>query len=150
MKIALKDFVAGRTRWILLVCSFLLAALAVIALARGEIGKRAPLDQTASSSLSTPAQKAIAGELITLTSNGFEPASVTRVKGKFVLAVDNRTGLDGVSFDLSRANGASERQKRLSDRRVRWREVVDLPPGNYVLRVSGHPEWSCHINVTAN
>ncbi len=96
-----------------------------------------------------PLRTVIDSELLTLTPTGFEPASITRPKGKFLLAVDNRTGLEAISFELRRVNGASERQTRLTNHRVRWREIMDLPPGNYVIQVADH-NWFCSLSISPN
>lgn len=88
-------------------------------------------------------------ELIALRPTGFEPAEITRPKGVFLLAVDNRTGTDDdLTFIVGRVNGAREREVKQVGRRIRWRTVMDLDPGDYALRVVEHPEWICHIAIT--
>ena len=37
-------------------------------------------------------------ELVTITPTGFQPGEITRSQGRFMLAVDNRSGLDEVDL----------------------------------------------------
>jgi hypothetical protein len=30
-----------------------------------------------------------------------------------------------------------------------WSDVIDLQPGRYVLSDGDHPDWVCHITITA-
>ncbi|MBA2704350.1 MAG: hypothetical protein H0U60_10910 [Blastocatellia bacterium] len=89
-------------------------------------------------------------ELITLRPTGFEPAEITRQQGPFLLAVDNRTGTDeDLTLIVERVNGPREHEVKQMGRRIRWRKVMDLQPGDYWLKVAEHPEWACHIAITA-
>lgn len=94
-------------------------------------------------------KEVIASELIVLSPNGFEPATLTRPPGKFLLAIDNRSGLDDLSFELVGVDGSPKRQTSLAGQRTRWREVVDLAPGDYLVKVVGHAKLSCRIRITA-
>lgn len=94
-------------------------------------------------------QERLEAELITIRPTGFEPASITRPRGKFLLAVNNRTGLDEVSLQLDSQAGARQDSVRLSRKHHGWRKLVDLPPGRYVLRETNHPDWVCHITISA-
>ena len=44
-------------------------------------------------------------ELITTTPAGFEPTEITRPHGRFLLAIDNRSGLDELDLYLERETG---------------------------------------------
>ena len=48
-------------------------------------------------------QTPLQAELITVTPAGFEPAEITRPQGRFLLAIDNRSGLDEIDFHLAPA-----------------------------------------------
>ena len=86
-------------------------------------------------------------EQIDLRSSGFDPSEITRPAGRFLLGVNNRTGLTDVSLMLVHESGTSAVSKRLS--RVKtWREVLDLQPGRYVLREATHRDWLCRITIT--
>lgn len=89
----------------------------------------------------------VAAEVIRLTPNGFEPSEVTRPKGRFILHVENSTMLTDISLALSRKAGGRERESRLVKKR-KWVEMIDLPPGQYLLTEASHPSWTCQINIT--
>ena len=87
-------------------------------------------------------------ELVTITPTGFEPAEITRPQGRFMLAIDNRSGLDDVDLYLERetvgrVNVALSRRGKLA-----WRETIDFPPGNYVLRAANDQSWRCAFTIT--
>jgi hypothetical protein len=84
-------------------------------------------------------------ELVTVTPRGFEPGEIVRPQGRFILMVDNRSGLN---IQLRREAGSSHRQLRLTLRELDWSEEVDLPPGDYVLTEDDRPGWSCRISIT--
>lgn len=88
-------------------------------------------------------------EIITITPRGFEPTEITRPKGPFILVVDDRSELDGVTFRLDREAGDRVREVRSVRERPDWDEVIDLTPGSYVLTEADHPDWLCRITITA-
>ena len=87
-------------------------------------------------------------ELITATPSGFEPASLTRPQGRFILAIDNRSGLDQLDLYLDRDTGARLNTALSRKGKLKWRDVVDLQSGRYVLRSANDPNWRCDINLT--
>jgi hypothetical protein len=87
--------------------------------------------------------------LVTIRPTGFEPAEVSCPKGRFLLMVDNRSGLTDVLLRLVHETGHQEREERVSQGKLGWREVFDLPPGRYQLTEANHPNWVCHITITA-
>jgi hypothetical protein len=91
----------------------------------------------------------VQAELITVTPTGFEPSELTRPKGRFLLAIDNQSGLDEVEFYFERE--ASGRVNVPLSRRgkIAWREIVDLTPGSYILRATNDESWHCRITITA-
>jgi hypothetical protein len=87
-------------------------------------------------------------ELITVTPTGFEPAEITRPQGRFMLAIDNRSGLDAIDLYLerekgNRVGGALKRKAKLA-----WRQVIELPAGTYSLRAANDESWQCRITLT--
>jgi hypothetical protein len=88
------------------------------------------------------------GEHITLRATGFEPKELTRPAGRFLLAVDNVTGMGEMSFRLLHQSGARLRDFPAKGR-FRLRQVVDLPPGQYALVEINHPDWVCRFTITA-
>lgn len=87
--------------------------------------------------------------VITIRPGGFEPAEITRPKGRFILAVNDRTWLPEVELRLERENGNRVHEVKVHRNRPNWREMVDLPPGQYVLREASHPDWACRITIAA-
>ena len=106
------------------------------------------LSLSASGAVPTAQTPATSGEveLVTLTPRGFEPDELSRPAGKFLLGINNRSGLPELTFSIIRENGSAHATKRMTRQKV-WREVVDLQPGHYLLRVLNHPEWKCPITI---
>jgi hypothetical protein len=110
--------------------------------ASGESG-RAPAQPARS------AQRVTGWELITVRPKGFEPSSITRAAGPFILKVDNRSGLREVSLRLDRVAGTRLRAVQVPRQKLDWREQLELGPGNYLLTEANNPTWVCRITVTA-
>lgn len=91
--------------------------------------------------------------LITLTPDGYIPSQISRHKGKFLLMVDDRSGLSETSQKLERVIGAGngEKLKEANVKRTQtlWTEEYDLSPGEYLLTEINHPSWKCIITITA-
>jgi hypothetical protein len=87
-------------------------------------------------------------EHITLRSTGFEPNEIGRPAGRFLLAIDNVTGMGEMSFHLLNQSGALLRDFPANGR-FRLRQVIDLPTGRYALVESKHPNWVCRITINA-
>jgi hypothetical protein len=88
-------------------------------------------------------------EIVTLEPHGFEPAEITRPQGRFVLGIDNRSGLEDIQLRLERLDGGRVPVLNVRKRRLSWREEVDLPPGRYVIREVNQREWNCLITITS-
>ena len=86
-------------------------------------------------------------ELITLQPSGFEPNEIRRPQGAFILGVDNRAGVEAIELQFMRADGQRLNALQTPKRKVSWREVVDLAPGQYLLSVANHPEWTCNVTI---
>lgn len=83
-------------------------------------------------------QKQTEAELITVRSRGFDPSEINRPQGPFVLALDNHSGSEELSLQLSRQDGGGMKQVHFFKRQSKHRESIDLPPGRYVLTESNH------------
>lgn len=92
---------------------------------------------------------ALEAEVITITPLGFEPAEITRPAGRFILVVDNRSGLEEITFRLDREGGNRVHEIRMPRKHPDWDGVVDPPPGTYLLTEASHPDWLCRITITA-
>ena len=88
-------------------------------------------------------------ELITITTTGFEPSEITRPQGQFFLDVDNRSELNHLELYLERVNGVREKSAKIPKTAPELRLPLDLPPGTYLLRESGHSNWLSRITITA-
>ena len=107
-----------------------------------------PNERLASAQIIEGSQAArLDAELITLRPSGFEPSQLSRLQGRFVLAVDNQTGLENLTLRLERGNGVVEQEVRLPGHRPRWRARLNLPAGDYFLKVAGHAGWVCRIRI---
>jgi len=109
--------------------------------------KPQPADRHTSIVANIPATQRLEVTVITIWPRGFHPVEITRPHAPFVLAIENRSGLQ-VVWRLS--NGAGDRLKEVSMPREKkfQQELMDLPPGNYMLTEANHPDWVCHITVT--
>lgn len=87
-------------------------------------------------------------ELITLHPSGFHPVEITRPPGLFILAVENRSGLDEVELMLDREAGSRLYQAQVRRRKPKWHQSLDLAPGRYILTEASDPEWKCYIDIT--
>lgn len=85
--------------------------------------------------------------LITLRPSGFWPSRLSRPKGPFILAIENRTGLQQIAWRLSRERGDKLKELPMPRAKKAHKELIDLPPGTYVLTEANHPDWVCHITI---
>lgn len=102
---------------------------------------------TTAPSRSLPAQDRVEAETITLGSSGFEPAEIRRPAGRFLLALDKLSDVDQATVRLESEGGQVLQEVTLERSQRRWRKVVDLTAGVYLLTVAGHPEWRCQIFI---
>jgi hypothetical protein len=107
-----------------------------------------PLPQPGAIVSETQSRERVEVELITLRRNGFEPVEIRRPQGPFILGVDNRSGIDGVELQLERVGGGRLPALQSRSRKLSWRELVNLPPGEYLLTEANHSNWVCAISIT--
>ncbi|HSE16492.1 MAG TPA: hypothetical protein VLB46_05540 [Pyrinomonadaceae bacterium] len=110
--------------------------------------RRPPAHYLTSQTLAQDPNAAVQAELITITSTGFEPTELTRLNGRFLLAIDNRSGLDDVQLYFERETGGPVNVPLGRRRRLAWREIIDLQPGTYILRARNDESWRCRITIT--
>lgn len=92
-------------------------------------------------------EERLEAELVTVHPTGFEPTEITRPKGKFLLIVNNRSGLTEVDLQLRRNAGTKLREKKLQFAKRRWSEVIQLPPGQYEITEANNPEWIFRMTI---
>lgn len=85
-------------------------------------------------------------ELVTLRPRGFDPATITRPKGPFMLAIENRSGTGHISFQFDKDVG--KKLKPVTPKKSVWADVIDPNPGTYVLTETTHPNWSLTLIIT--
>ena len=135
------------------------AAIAGIALARRSIFPSmvvaSALVNAAKSEAVTPvaAQRPrpiadIESELVTITSHGFEPRQITRPQGRFLLLIDNRSGLATVAPRLTPVGGLRLLNLTIPREEPNWNDVLDLQAGVYLLTEANHPAWLCRLTIT--
>lgn len=85
---------------------------------------------------------------VTLLEDGFNPPSITRSAGTFLLAVDNRSRVLDLSFHLLR-DGKQGRvlEFRAPDAGQGLSQAIHLEAGEYTLREVNHPAWLFHITA---
>jgi hypothetical protein len=88
-------------------------------------------------------------EIITITPRGFEPLEIRRAPGRFILMVENRSGLETVTFRLDQENGSRLYEKELPQEKPDWSEVIDLQPGTYQLTEADHADWLSRVTIAA-
>jgi len=137
----------------LLVVVFGVTVCAIAMLKGVAASKSAPRSTEASHPHSLPVSRSappeqLEAEVITILPSGFEPTKITRPAGKFLLAIENRSGVKRVDFYLSAESGSRIFQVSRPWERPDWTEVVNPPPGRYVLSEANHPAWQCVITIT--
>jgi GGDEF domain-containing protein len=121
--------------WRLPLSLFLLLLFGILVLAHWKRIDFAPTEAASIPQGQRP-QTPLQAELVTITPNGFEPAEITRPQGRFLFAVDNRSGLDDVDLYLERETSGRVNVPLSRKGKLAWREAIDLPPGTYLLRAS--------------
>jgi hypothetical protein len=86
-------------------------------------------------------------ELVTLRPEGFEPLEIVRRKGPFVLLIDDRSGNDNSSLQLQRLKGDRLRDLNTSRKKKEWYDLLNLPPGDYVLTDAANAARRCQITI---
>ena len=91
-------------------------------------------------------------KLVTLGPGGFEPHELISSKSRFILMIDNLTGLNDVLVQLSRAGagsvpGAKIHEVSMPGGRINWTNLFELDPGEYVLTEATHSGSDCKLTV---
>ena len=87
-------------------------------------------------------------EMISVGPDGFQPAGLTRPSGRFLLGINNRSGVEELTFQLIRDDGTLMQEARVNRKQPNWRRLVNLPAGTYRLTEVSHAEWVSRIVIT--
>jgi len=82
-----------------------------------------------------------------LSSDGFNPVEVRPPAHRFLLSIDNRSGVSDLVFRLNRADGTLVRELHVSGGAGDWSETFDLSAGTYTLSEANHSTWVSTIIV---
>lgn len=116
----------------------------------GKEAEAATFSGPASLVQSNSKKEQIEAEIVTLKPSGFDPVVLTPRQGRFLLAVDNQSGVHDLVLRLERERGDRLHEVHKARGDLAWRKLVDLPAGNYLLREANHADWICHITITDN
>lgn len=86
--------------------------------------------------------------LLTIRPTGFEPAEATLPAGKYLLVVQNRSGLKELTLRLDAASKGRLLEVNTPKGKLDWRRKLNLAPGNYTLTEANNPEWVCRVTIT--
>lgn len=104
------------------------------------------------SAQSNPTPEPLIVEELTLRPSGFYPSEIQRPEGKFLLAINNRAGLQEMNITISREIGSDVKEKlkdvKVGKKYLDWNDVLNLQPGDYVVTEASNPKWVCRIIVT--
>lgn len=82
-----------------------------------------------------------------LKSNGFDPVEVRPPSHRFLLSIDNRSGVNDLILRLNRADGSQVQELHVTGAAGDWNETLDLSAGTYTLSEANHSTWYCTIIV---
>lgn len=87
--------------------------------------------------------------LLTVTTRGIEPKTMTIQAGEYHVLVMNRLRLGVLDIRLDRVtgNGRTIAVQRVEKDKVRWNESIDFTPGQYLLGDPKDPARDCVITV---
>jgi hypothetical protein len=87
--------------------------------------------------------------LVTLRPTGFWPSQITRPKGPFFLLFQNRSSLEAAELHIDRVAGQQLHSATMPKKKLISTELLDLDPGQYVIKETNHPGWVCTITILA-
>lgn len=94
-------------------------------------------------------EKEVEVEVIALRTGGFAPAQITRPRGPFLLVIDNRSGVEVSAFEIRHEDGSLRHSMRARGHKISWQQMLNLPPGRYLLQPPAYPSISCRLIITA-
>jgi hypothetical protein len=95
-----------------------------------------------------PAKERIGSEVISISRFGLETREIIRPAGKFFLVVENRSGLNPITFRLNSERGEKIIEVTQPMDQLDWAGEVNPRPGHYTLTIVERPGWICDITIT--
>ena len=94
--------------------------------------------------LQQPSEEELRVLLFELRPYGFIPQEITVTPGKYLIALENRSGKKDLTFRFERENGP-----RLAESKAPrdWKKRVTLAPGTYILSEANESSWISRIHV---
>lgn len=89
------------------------------------------------------------GLFLRMTATGMEPAEVTLTAGQYYLLVQNASGRDQFTVRVERENGERLHNVNVERYQRKWKQVLNLSPGRYIISEPDHPRLTCRIEVTS-
>jgi len=93
-------------------------------------------------------QENVEVELVSIRPTGFAPEEIVRPSGRFLLALDNQSGLRQLIFRLEREGSPRVAEIRVG-RKTEFSRILDLPAGVYFVREVNHPDWILRLRLTS-
>jgi hypothetical protein len=118
--------------------------------AKSETGLKPALVAAASAAITAQGDSGLTVERVTIFPYGFEPETLTRPPGPFLLTIDNRAGADDFSFLLVSDQNQPVHRDAIPRGNSSTHKELTLSPGKYVLTETSHPEWVCTITIRSN
>lgn len=108
-----------------------------------------PALKAAAQAQETPSPVPYEVEVVTIYPHRFIPAELTLPNKKFLLVVNNRAQLETMNLSVSRVNGNEKlKEVAVSRKEHDFNDVIDLPPGDYLLTEASMPNAGCKITIT--
>jgi hypothetical protein len=152
MPLTLRSLINSRYAIVGLLCCL----IALVALSASGIRKVGSLTAGANNPAPTqnntpPPVKVIS---IAVTSRGFDPSEIAVPEGRYLIDINNRSGIQELDLRFGALNGKKLKEsKRLKDKDGRvlksldWRGLFNLDKGTYTITESSHPDWVAEIRV---
>lgn len=86
-------------------------------------------------------------EPLTYKAIGFERGEIRRPHGRFLLIIQNRSGVREVRFRLTSEDRQVVREFRVGPRKLDWHDAINLPEGRYTLAAADRPGRRCTIII---
>ena len=98
--------------------------------------------------IAIPPSEDLEVELITILPQGFEPGTIVRPAGRFVLMFDNQSRLQPLELHLERSGAPRVAEVKLH-RKTGTTKVLNLPPGDYLVTEANHSDWTLRLTLTS-